>query len=265
MQRQFSRAVVLVALFAVGCSGPAVTSSELASPDGSISVRFEVSDGTPTYRIDYKGSEVVGPSTLGLELQDVDDLAGSFQITAVVEDAHESTWEPVWGTASEISNHYNAMTVELRESGHQKRVLGIEFRAFDDGVAFRYLIPEQSALSNFVINDEFTTFALPAELEAYIGIMRDDGWGKSQQVEYPRITIGDFPIDKRATFPALVNTGTAWAAVTEAGVVDYADALLERPGGTDSGLQIRLNRAPGAERSEIPSVHRRAILRGVSC
>lgn len=227
--------------------------TEVHSPNGLVMLRFSIDAGKPTYEVLYGENQVIAPSPLGLVLANVEDLAEGLQLVSSSRDSENSTWNPVWGTKSEILDHYEGLTVELKESGSSARQIDIEFRAYDDGVAFRYVIPEQVALQEFVINDEHTAFNFAADHEAYIGIMRDDGYGKSQQVEYPQMAISDFPANKLATFPALINTGHAWAAITEAAVTDYADALLAPPNNPGPGLQIRLNRAPDTAISEIPS------------
>ena len=50
------------------------------------------------------------------------------------------------GKASPIRNHYNAVTVETVETAAAAARFAIEARAYDDGVAFRYAVPEQPAL-----------------------------------------------------------------------------------------------------------------------
>lgn len=230
-----------------------ITALEVHSPNGLATMRFSIDEGKPTYEVLYGEHHVIAPSPLGLVLENTEDLAEGLQLVSENRDSNNSTWKPVWGTESEIVDHYQQLTVNLKETGPKARQINIELRAYDDGVAFRYVIPAQEGLQNFVINDEHTAFNFAADHEAYIGIMRDDGYGKSQQVEYPPMAISEFPADKLATFPALVNTGNVWAAITEAAVTDYADALLAPSTNSSPGLQIRLNRAPGVAQSEIPS------------
>ena len=48
--------------------------AEISSPDGFVTVHADVIDGVPTYSVDYKGQQVIKPSTLGLQLADGPDL-----------------------------------------------------------------------------------------------------------------------------------------------------------------------------------------------
>jgi hypothetical protein len=191
------------------------SSAEVPSPDGLIALRFAVDGGVPTYAVYYQQGEVVAKSRLGLVLQDMADLVDGFELIATSRDSIESVWTPVWGTRSEILDKYNSLVVALREIEPPHRLLSIDVRTYDDGDVFRYIIPKQSDLKEFVNNGEFTDFNFSPDREAYIGIIREDGRGKSQQVDYPRTTVGEVPPHKRETFLALIHAGPAWVAITE--------------------------------------------------
>lgn len=56
---------LVCALIAIG----GISAQNLKSPNGEFTLQFTVSDkGAPTYTLDYKGTQVVKPSTLGFEL-----------------------------------------------------------------------------------------------------------------------------------------------------------------------------------------------------
>ena len=55
------------------------------------------------------------------------------------------------------------LTGFLREQGAPGRRFDVVFRAFDDGVAFRYLVPEQEGLGDVLVTDELTEFALTGD------------------------------------------------------------------------------------------------------
>src|SRR5690606_21562364 len=79
----------------------------------------------------------------------------------------DETWKPVWGEETEIRNHYNEMKRELQESTGKQRKLNLIFRAFDDGIGFRYEFPEQANLTEFEIAAELTGFTLVEDHEAW--------------------------------------------------------------------------------------------------
>jgi alpha-glucosidase len=78
----------------------------------------------------------------------------------------DDTWEQVWGERHTIRNHYNQLSVTLQEKSEAKRQLEIQFRAYDDGFAFRYLYPKQSK-DSIIIMDELTSFNLANDGDAW--------------------------------------------------------------------------------------------------
>jgi hypothetical protein len=81
---------------------------QLKSPNGSFSMDFSLlEDGTPTYKLTYKGKEVLKTSKLGLELKnDKKSLLNDFVIVDTQTSTFDETWQTVWGEETEIRNHY---------------------------------------------------------------------------------------------------------------------------------------------------------------
>ena len=50
---------------------------------------------------------------------------------------------PVWGEYEKVRNHYNELTVTLSQPAKHDRMMIVRFRLFDDGLGFRYELPEQ--------------------------------------------------------------------------------------------------------------------------
>jgi alpha-glucosidase len=148
----------------VSSAAPAKTDVEqtVSSPDGKISLVFNLTGGTPSYAVKFKGRPAILPSALGFELKD-GALKTGFSLLEARKSSRDETWTQPWGEQREIRNHYNELTVSLRQTTGPKRELRIVFRVFDHAVAFRYEWPEQPGLKNFEIMDELTEFAFPAD------------------------------------------------------------------------------------------------------
>ena len=58
------------------------------------------------------------------------------------------------------------MAVTLKQTTTD-RLMVVRFRAFDDGMGFRYEFPEQEKLSHFVVKEERTQFAMTGNHIAY--------------------------------------------------------------------------------------------------
>ena len=139
---------------------------KVSSPDGELTVTVGVDGGKAWYSV-VRGTEaVINRSELGFVLKD-GDFKDNFKMGKVTRGTLDETWSQPWGEDAQVRNRYNEMRVTLQEKGGQKRQLGVVFRAFDDGVAFRYEFPRQRGLQDFVIMDEATEFALPTDAQAW--------------------------------------------------------------------------------------------------
>jgi len=69
-------------------------------------------------------------------------------------------------------DRYNEMTLHLVESEAPRRQVELVFRAYDDGVAFRYVLPDQEALRDFELTAERSTFRFPGNPTVWA--MRDE-------------------------------------------------------------------------------------------
>ena len=139
----------------------------ISSPSGQVSVDFELTGkGVPTYHMTYKGTEVIKPSTLGLELNGKPNLMDGFEVVKTSTSTFDETWQPVWGEVKDIHNHYNELLVELRQP-ETDRYMNIRFRVYDEGMGLRYEFPRQKNLVYFVIKEEHTQFAMTGDHTAW--------------------------------------------------------------------------------------------------
>ena len=139
----------------------------ISSPSGQVSVDFELTGkGVPTYHMTYKGTEVIKPSTLGLELNGKPNLMDGFEVVKTSTSTFDETWQPVWGEVKDIRNHYNELLVELRQP-ETNRYMNIRFRVYDEGMGLRYEFPRQKNLVYFVIKEEHTQFAMTGDHTAW--------------------------------------------------------------------------------------------------
>ena len=74
----------------------------------------------------------------------------------------DETWEQPWGESRFVRTHYNELRARFTETINLKRSFDVVFRVFDDGVGFRYEFPQQANLTDVIIDDELTEFAVAA-------------------------------------------------------------------------------------------------------
>lgn len=137
------------------------------SPDGNVVLSFSLkADGTPTYKMTYKGKPVINESTLGFTLKKEEPLTNHFKVVSDSKSTFKETWKPVWGEEKEILNHYNELLVQLKQD-KTNRLMNIRFRVYNEGVGFRYEFPTQKELTYFVIAEENTQFAMTGDHTAW--------------------------------------------------------------------------------------------------
>jgi len=153
--------------FALAFLSYLAVAQQIQSPDGQLSLTFEVKAGVPYYSLNYKDKVVVKPSSLGLELfNDQLGLMNGFTLAKSETSTFDETWKPVWGEYKQIRNNYNELAVTLNQDKASRHII-IRFRLFNDGLGFRYEFPEQPNLSYMVIKEEHTHFAMNGDHKAF--------------------------------------------------------------------------------------------------
>ena len=205
-----------------------VDADVVTSPNGIVSIDFQLKNGIPTYKVDYKGKPVIKESRLGLELRDGKNLMDGFEQLNATTSVFDETWQPVWGEVKEIRNHYNEYLAELKQTSTD-RYMNIRFRVYDDGVGFRYEFPQQKNLVYFVIKEEHSQFAMTGDHTAW--------WipGDYDTQEY------DYTESKLSEIRSLLsNAVTSNASQTVFSPTGVQTSLQMK---TDEGLYINLHEA----------------------
>jgi hypothetical protein len=139
----------------------------IQSPSKQITLDFKVGEkGKPTYSVTYKNKPIILQSYLGLNLKETTDLASNFKIEYSYDRIIDETWQPVLGEQATIRNYCNELVIALIQEP-TKIKMNIIFRVFDEGVAFRYEFPKQSALNYFIISDEKSEFNLTGDHKTF--------------------------------------------------------------------------------------------------
>ena len=249
---------VFLTLFAVVAAFTLSAKETLTSPDGNLTLTFEVgNDGAPLYSLEYKGKAVVLPSAMGLELRGQDrqisfgeeitksdhgatvSLYNNFRQTGVTRSNSDTTWTPVWGEVATIRDNYKQMVVSL-EQKERKYKMDIVFRLYNEGLGFRYVFPEQKELTYFVLKEEKTQFAMAGDHIAWW----IPGDYDTQEYEYHRSRLSEIrglmqqaitPNSSQTPFSAtgvqtslqIKSDDGLYINIHEAALVDYACMHLD--------------------------------------
>ncbi len=174
----------------------------VTSPDGQIEFRILIALPEPAalnqiaYQVTFHGKPLIEPSFLGLDI----------------------LYQPLLGAklgllSSHTSNgdHYQSLVTEYLQNGSTGRRINVEVRAYNDGVAFRYVVPESNPLEDIRIEGEETEFHLAQKTDALSRIASETPIGLPFVAEQP---------------------GVAWTAIDEVPRASYGRMSLIRVDGT---------------------------------
>jgi alpha-glucosidase len=229
---------------------PAATQT-LRSPDGTIEVSVTVA-GALSYSVRVANVLVIAPSKLGLKLRSGATLGQNVQLVNATHQANDAAWENRFGKRRLVRDHYNQIHLLLREQSDSGRTFEVVFRAFNDGVAFRYELLSQPGLRDFVLEQELTEFVFPSDYICYAG-EQEKGFTGPQEWEFTRRRLSDIKSESVIGLPLLVETPAAWVAIAEADLLNWAGMWL---GGTEQKTSPAT--ADGAQQSPITLLARLA-------
>jgi alpha-glucosidase len=241
---RLTHALLVSAVIMASATGSAMAAEHvLDSPDKSLTITFSDTDGRARYAVARKGKPLLTPSPLGLALDKGGALSTRLAITGAVRTSVDQTYDLVVGKTRTVRDHYNELTVDLAEAGPAGRKLRVIARAYDDGVAFRYVLPDQPNLAGVAIRGEETRFDFAADDRCWA--LNLGRFGTSHEGEYDLIQASKFRASALFELPVVCQTadGTTFA-LAEADLKDFAGLYLSGRG--DGGLGLQASSRPGS-------------------
>lgn len=229
---------VFIAILLLSCRYPVFAQKKItiSSPSKALTFTFHTEAGHPLYSVFYKGKELVKNSSIGLtfegnELFGIDIKTGHTILSHGVDD-----YVLPEGKTSKVYDTYNEAYIPMQERKGGKRRVALRVRVFNDGVAFRYELADQSVRHDFVLTDENTTFRLTGDPVARIAFL--ENFTTSHEHRYNLMPISEIPNDTLMDMPALFRfPDHIYMAITEANLLDYAGmSLIKRNGLLSSQL-----------------------------
>ena len=206
---KFTIEITMTLFLLLGCNRPSYF--QLCSPNGKIEIDFSLaSDRSPVYSVKYKGNTIIDNSRLALEFVSRETFSQDLEIIDIKRNAHDEVYKIVAGKTSEARDHYNELLIKLKERKKSGKCIDLCFRAYDDGAAFRYIIPEQEALDSFRLSAEHSGFHFTGNHRCWaiqLGKFTEAGYEK----EYDPIKIDDIKPDEKLTIHLATGGGfAAW-------------------------------------------------------
>ena len=206
---------------------------QVAGPAGKVKLTILPNAERLTFTVALGETTVLDPSTIVMNVDGYDLSAGV--VFDKVERYEINETYPWHGVHSTATNNCNGARISLK---HDLSFIDyvLEVRVFDDGVAFRHIIPgDENALR---VPDEYTTFVIPAGSTVW-----SHDLGGHYEAAYKDQGISDIPPGQWAGPPVTFQLpdGGGYGSITEANLVNYSGMALEADGrrGLVTGLGHR--------------------------
>jgi alpha-glucosidase len=206
-------------LLAVSASAQDLRS--VTSPNGQIEFRTFLavpSLGEPdrlAYQVLYMGKPVIDTSFIAFEIREQSPLGEKLGLIAE---------KPKTGS------DYRGLSLEYMQNGTTGRRINLEARAFDSGVAFRYVIPKTSLVEEIFIQNEDTEFRFPGDIETFPSLAPDFGVPAKPPAT---MKLSEISLDSIIATPFVARErGSIWISISQADESSYPRLYLNHTEGT---------------------------------
>jgi len=213
----------------------------LLSPSEKIKVTLRVADSI-YYSVAVNNNPIISPSSIAL-LTNTTALGlhsnVSKQVTRTVKG---NIINPVPFKRKNIPDHFNEVTLNFREK------FALIFRAYDDGVAYRFQTFFKDSL---VVKNEIANFSFDPNTVIYFPEIQKradvDIFHTSFEELYRKLPLKEIKDSQHAFTPVLADAGKIKTVITESDLIDYPGMFLKGNGSN----ALKGNFAPYPDKEEI--------------
>ena len=211
-------ALVSMAFLCGGASDGSVETLSIHSPKATLAVSFRVSGDGMQWSLSRRGDVLVEWSRLGLDF--IGTPFAEVEIVSSSERASDVVWTTGLSRRRTVRDCYRELSVTLEEKRGLKRRLGMVFRAYEEGMTFRYVVPEQSAFDGFQLRGEHSEWRFPADAHGWFTVYPSHV--TSQEQPFVRKPISCLGNGDLVGMPAVVEVKGQFVALCEADLTDWA-------------------------------------------
>jgi alpha-glucosidase len=208
----------LTVILCIASNCPASSEAKVLSPDGLVQFTILLDEERLKFEVTFGNKGVIDRSPLVFTVDGV-DLCEGVEVGEVERYQVKETY-PWRGVHSQAVNNCNGAKISIKHA-KSKISYTLEARSFNDGVAFRYIVPGDS---NTRVPDEAATFVIPAGSTVWY----HDLEGHYESV-HDKKDITDIPAGQWAAPPLTFKLpgGTGYASITESALVNYSGMALQ--------------------------------------
>jgi alpha-glucosidase len=217
---------------------------QLVSPNGKIAVTIALWDKI-TWTITHEKETILSASPMSMTLNESEILGKNPILLNSKKESVKNSFETPLYKKKTVQNNYNQLLLNFKGD------FGIEYRAFDDGVAYRFITKKKK---NITIQSEEVFLNFDQDYTTLMPYVRDlrnpkDPYISSFESHYESKKISEFAKDTLAFLPFLVDYKNHKKAVfLEANLQDYPGMFVTN-NKAKSGFEARFPKYPLQERN----------------
>lgn len=201
---------------------------KLTSPNGKIAVTLGINKNGASYQISYEKKAVILNSKLQLTVDGKTFFKNTKLLKPILKDTTEE-YDLLIGRASHVTTHYKEVIIPIQQKDAPHTKVNLVFRAFDEGIAFRYEFVS-SDKPTFLVQDESDEFNIVGNPTAKVLMLPN--FTSSHEGHYTTTSFQDLPSETLMDIPALFQIPAGpFVSITEAALLDYAGMYLVKENG----------------------------------
>ncbi|ETZ19971.1 glycoside hydrolase family 97 protein [Pedobacter sp. V48] len=225
--------LIIVAVFGLSAVSKAQTKGiELKSPNGGLKVSINISD--KIYYSIFSGEDLLLENNhLQMNLRN-EILGQNPKLTSSKKGQGNEIITPYVSLKfSTVKSNYNALTFNFKGN------YAVEFRAFDDGIAYRFITRKKGSVE--VMNEEFSV-NFPGDYMLHL--QQPGGFKTAYEELYSQVRSKDWkPENKMSTLPVLIDTKKKYKIlISESDLTDYPCLFLKGTG--NNGMSSAFPKVP---------------------
>lgn len=216
----------------------------LKSPNGKIEVRILVNDKI-TWTISHEKDVILAPSAMSMTLGENQVLGKEAVVLNSKTATVDASFDAPFYKKKLVKNNYNHLIINFKND------FSIEYRAFDDGVAYRFVTKKKKDIT---VKTEEVVLNFDQDYNTLMPYVRDlrnpkDPYISSFEAHYENKKISEFAKDTLAFLPFLIDCKNHKKVVfLEASLEDYP-GLFVTNNTSKSGFESRFSRYPLQEKN----------------
>ena len=215
----------------------------LASPDGKLQVMVETGDGIH-YSLVHDGDLLVGRSEIGMYMTDGSKFGGLEQVKKASTRGVDQTIKAILYKKAEVVDKFNELTLKFKE-------FSLVFRAYDDGMAYRFVSHKEEPYN---VDHETAEFNFAKDWNMWAAYVAqhteslESQYYNSFENTYSYTPLSSWNKERLAFLPLMVEGPRGKkVVVTESDLIDYPGMYLYNEKG-DNNLSARFAPYPNEVR-----------------